>query len=466
MAGLLYNIGLSALRTHRRRLEVNGHNLSNVDTPGYSRQRVALSAGRNLPAGKHGLGSGVHAGDNRRYADPALERSVRVTTERLGFSNASSLLLTEAEPILGSPDDNHLGNAIDTLFGAVAELTLDPGSTFQREAMIDAADRLSATMRRMSAELQRVRDGADDRVRADVGEVNRMLGRVASLNDQIMRAENIDAEAPDLRDERDRTIAAIAELMDLQVVQGDFGMVDLQTRGGHSLVHGVEASALTAEPDPAVDGHLTIRVPTPGGSAALDAQRLGGALGGTIAARDGAIASQLAVLDDIAFDLADAINTALAGGTDLNGTSPGSPLFDVGGARAGAAGNMQLAAGMAGNPQALALSGNGAAGDNTVALEILRLQEQGIIGATNERPSDAVANGLFVFADAARSARQEAETSELLFSETTALRESLLGVSADEELVAITEAQRAFQGAAKVINAADEMTQQILSLKR
>jgi len=461
---LMYNIGLSALRTHRRRLEASGHNLSNVDTPGYSRQRVGLS--NSTGHGRHALGMGVDAGGARRYQDAALNRSVRGLTERLGFSNASSLLLTEAEPILGSPDENHLGNSMDSMFAEMGELTLDPGSTVRREAFLDGADRMAAQLRRMHADLERVRDGADDRVRASASEANRMLARVASLNDQIMRAENAQVEAPDLRDERDRAIAALSELMDVRTVEGDFGMVDLQTSNGDSLVNGVEHRQIVAEADPALDGHLSIRLSTAAGTLTLDAETVGGSIGGTIDARDGAIASQLAMLDDIAFDLATAINSALAGGTDLDGNTPGQPLFDVGTSRDGAAGRIQLAAGMAGNPRALALSGTGAAGDNTVALEILRLQEQGLVGATLERPSDAVANSLFLFADASRKARDAAETDDLMHAESVALRESMLGVSADEELVAITEAQRAFQGAAKVINAADEMTQEILALKR
>ena len=94
------------------------------------------------------------------------------------------------------------------------------------------------------------------------------------------------------------------------------------------------------------------------------------------------------------------------------------------------------------------------------------IEEQNIIGANLERPSDAVASSLYDLADASRDARSSEDETEIVFAEAKMVRDSVLGVSVDEELVYLTEAQRAFQGAAKILSTADQVMQEIMGLIR
>lgn len=465
MPSSMYTIGLRSTRAHRARLQVASHNLANADTEGYSRQSVRLNpAHARLEYGR-AMGLGVNASHPRREEDASIQRTLRDTGERNGFFRGSARLLSHAEAVMDNDAGHPVGNAVNTFFQRVGETSLDPTSLPRRQSLLDAADRLAISIRDSYAGIERIRTEADTHVTDVVEEVNNLTESIANLNQQVEDAENLSQHAGDLRDERDRAILELSELMNVTVLDGDNGMVNIQTSEGYLLVGGTDSNALGTQVNTANNGHLDITMAARPGNPIFPSNELGGFLGGIIEARDGALSRQLADLDDLAFDLANAVNTTLTTGTDLNGAA-GIALFDVSGTRLGAGQTIDLNAAIRNQADALALSGTGSVGDNTIALSLGQIEEQNIIGAGLERPSDAVSSSLYDLADAARDANDKSAETDLIYSEAKMIRDSVLGVSIDEELVKLTEAQRAFQGAAKVITTADEVMQEIMGLKR
>jgi len=462
----MYTIGLRSARAHRSRLQVASHNLANSDTEGYSRQSVRLNpAHARLDYGRS-LGLGVDASNPRRQEDASIQRTLRQTGERNGFFRGSARLLSHAEAIVDSDAGHPVANAINTFFQRVGEATLDATSLPRRQSVLDAADRLAISIRDSYAGIERIRSQADNHVTDVVNEVNNLSTTVANLNQEIEDAENISQHSGDLRDERDRALLALSELMDVNVLEGDNGMVNVQTSEGYLLVGGTNPHSLGVQANVNNNGHLDVTSSSRPGNIVVPSASLGGFLGGILDARDGALARQQSDLDDLAFDFANTVNTTLAAGTDLNGTTPGTQLFTVSATRAGAGRTVDINNAIRNQPDLLAFSATGAVADNSIALNLGRVEEQNIIGANLARPSDAVSTSLYDLADAARDANAKERESEVIFTEAKTIRDEFLGVSIDEELVMLTEAQRAFQGAAKVIKTADEVMQEIMGLKR
>ena len=465
MPNTMYTIGLRSTRAHRARLQVASHNLANADTEGYSRQSVRLNpAHARLQYGRS-VGLGVNASHPRREEDASIQRTLRDTGERNGFFRGSARLLSHAEAIVDSDAGHPVGSAVNTFFQRIGEASLDPTSIPRRQSLLDAADRLAISIRDSYASIERIRDEADTHVRDVVEEINNLTTTIANLNQQVEDAENVSQHSGDLRDERDRAILELSELMNITVLDGDNGMVNIQTNEGYLLVGGTDSHGLSVQANATNNGHLDITMASRPGNPVMPSTELGGFLGGIMDARDGALARQLSDLDDLAFDMANAVNATLATGTDLNGAA-GIALFDVSATRPGAGRTIDLNAAIRNQPASLALSGTASVGDNTIALALAQIEEQGIIGAGLERPSDAISSSLYDLADAARDANDKQAETEIIYAEAKMVRDSVLGVSIDEELVNLTEAQRAFQGAAKVITTADEVMQEIMGLKR
>jgi flagellar hook-associated protein 1 FlgK len=239
--------------------------------------------------------------------------------------------------------------------------------------------------------------------------------------------------------------------------------------GGGALVSGLNAGALVVFPDPANGGLAGVRLAPPDGSppAQLPVGALGGSMGGTLAARDGAMKAALDDLDRLAADIAGALNAKHVGGQGL-GIDPGTgaawtglALFASSDAGPITAGTLRLA--LSDARQLATAAAGGAAGDATNAHLLVATELAPLSGG---RDVQATLSGITsAFGAEARRAEAFAEQDAGLKEQLLTMRESRSGVSIDEELVEMQRAQRAFEALAKVIQVADEMTRTLIQLR-
>jgi flagellar hook-associated protein 1 FlgK len=245
------------------------------------------------------------------------------------------------------------------------------------------------------------------------------------------------------------------------VAQGD-GAVSLVLPGGGSLVSGVLAASVTLEPDATNGGLLRPRLTaTDGSSSLVRGDAFSGSMGGTFAARDGAMKKAVDDVDRLAFELAGVLNAAHAGGFGQDGDG-GRPLFTVGATSAGAAASLRVALTDASQ---LATAGSPASvpGDPANALALVATQRQALSGGRDVQASLSALTSSF----GAESQRAEAfaEQDAAMRDQLLAMRESVSGVSVDEELIELQKAQRAFEAITRVIQIADEMTKTLLAMR-
>jgi flagellar hook-associated protein 1 FlgK len=234
---------------------------------------------------------------------------------------------------------------------------------------------------------------------------------------------------------------------------------------GTSLVSGGFAAALSARPDAANGGHLALYATSPDGSGP---QRLrntpGGQLGGMITARDGAMRTAEASIDQLAFDLAGAMNTVHAAGYALDGTS-GHDLFATTATAAGAAASLAVDPAVGADPSLLAASSSAGTlpGDGTNLQALIATETQTLSSGMDV--SDTVANITARYGTAASGARASSDADTTILDNVSTLRQSVSGVSIDEELVEMQKAQRAYEAIAKVIQTTDAMLETLMSLR-
>jgi flagellar hook-associated protein 1 FlgK len=202
-------------------------------------------------------------------------------------------------------------------------------------------------------------------------------------------------------------------------------------------------------------------VATDGSSSVLPGGAVGGSGGGTRAARRGALKQARASVDRLAFDLAGELNRVHAAGTGLD-QSTGRALFTLGASAAGAAGTLRVA--LTGAAQ-LATSGSAATlpGDPANAIALLATQRQALSGGEDVQATVSAITSAFG-AESQRAAAY-AEQDAAMRDQLLAMRESVSGVSVDEELLEMQKAQRAFEAITRVIQVADEMTQALLEMR-
>jgi len=236
--------------------------------------------------------------------------------------------------------------------------------------------------------------------------------------------------------------------------------------GGTALVSDDRAAQLQTIPDPSNRGHLTLRMIRSDGSGpvALPSSVAGGHLGGSLAARDGTIGAASTALDSMAFDFANSLNTVHGAGFAQDGTT-GHAMFTIGATSAGAASQIDIDPALLADPSLLAASSSAAGlpGNNHNMLALVASERTALAGGSD--PATTFTNLVSSFGSASQRARAMSDQDGALLDHLSQMRESVSGVSLDEEMVKLTASQRAFEAVSKVITTADSMLDTLMSLK-
>jgi len=465
MSGLLSILsqGASSLQATTAWTQVISQNLANSSTPGYTRQRADLTA--MLPAERMGnayLGRGVMLAGVVQVRDRFVDAQFSAATGRQAASSAEMSVL---QGVTALDANGGVGPALSDFYARLRALAQNPGSQNYREAAVGSAQQLAMAFNTTATALEAARTGVDQQLSGSLTEVNQAAAQVAQLNAQIGAARVTGASPNDLLDARQRLADRLSQLTGAQPVANSEGDLNLVLTGGAALVTGTSAATLSGRPDGSNGGHLALYLSPPDGSAPVALQPpLGGSLGGALTARDGALKTAQASVDQLAFDLTGAINTVHQAGYALDG-STGRDLFVAQASATGAALAMKVNPLVSANSALLAAasSAGSAPGDATNLQALIDTETQTL--SSGSAVDGTLAQLTSRYGASARQAQAASEGDQAVLDNVTALRSSTSGVSVDEELVEMQKAQRAYEATSKVIKAADDMLNTLLSLR-
>jgi flagellar hook-associated protein 1 FlgK len=304
-------IGASALTAAQRAMETAAHNVANVNTEGYTRQRVELRAADPVPGifGKRGdgmRGMGVTIADVIRVRSSLVDANYRAQASTEAAWSARAEVMGRAEQVLG-PFGEGAPAALAEFWAGWEELSLHPDNPAARRGVLDAGGSLARSLRSAASQLDQLAGDTAAQVREEVGEVNRLAGQIARLNAGIADA-TAGAQAPnDLLDERDRLLDRLSALTGATFRPSDLGRVDVFL-GSMALVRGESVETLHAS-----DGVPATLGWSPGG---IDNLTVGGRLGALVDAGRTTLPGLQTELDTFANDLAQLVNGHHADGWD------------------------------------------------------------------------------------------------------------------------------------------------------
>lgn len=452
----LLNLGASALFTEQRASTVAGQNIANASTPGYTRQEVIRSS---VPPNTWG----VRVTSTDRANDEIVRRRLEDQLGLSGFADRRASRLSQLEDVAVDGGESGLLANFDAFFGSFRALEATPDDAAQRREVVAAGQTLASSMQRMAGDLERARVGLNQDIVGDIDQVNTLSADVARLNAAIKVAEAGGESANELRDQRDVALSGLAELTGAYGILDDDGDMTVVVNG---IVLAQKNQSYAVSAIPGSDG--TVRLEIPGTTRGdVTGQFSGGAIGGSIAARDGAVADAIASLDQLAFDFASAVNGVHQSYVGLDGVG-GRSFFAAPAAVTGAARNLQVDAAIAGDPSRIATATSAATlpGDNAGVTALNALESALVANGGTESLGEAARGIVSRLGTEVRSASSEETLQRGRLDALTAVREQTSGVSIEEQLLALDRSQRAYQAASKVIQTVDEMLETVLSLKR
>lgn len=423
----LLSLGSAGIAAQGSGVAVAQQNVANVNTAGYSRQRVDLEALARL--------GGVRADRPDRLEDSLLGARLRTNAGSLAWSRAGADALADLEQRLVAHAPS-LEERLGALRARFQQLAATPTDPTLRGAAVDAARELAAGFRDRAGELADARAEANARIRGRVDEASELARRLADANRAVARTGD-----PVLRDERDLLAQQLAELVGGAARIDPDGQLRFVLDGGAVLVDGTHAATLAATPDPVT---FDLAVAVVDGSTRRDVgTTLGGRLGGDLGFRDGALAAARTELDQLAAAVAAQYNAVHTANVALDG-STGRPLFTGTGAA-----DLEVEAAVAADPSLLATRApGGGPGDNGGALALVAAGP----GLANQA-IDLVAH----LGTAAARARADVRRDELAGEHLAALRDSLAGVDIQEELANLARFQHASAAMTSFVSTIDQM---------
>jgi flagellar hook-associated protein 1 FlgK len=470
MPGLLgtLELGSRSLQTQQQGVEVTGHNIANVNNPNYARQRLQIQTSPSVDTGLGQQGTGVNGVAIVRLRSELLDQQIQSEASVTGYLETVQRALNHAETDLGQTLNTQSGTAAGTagsqtglagelsaFFSAAQALANDPASVSQRQVLLAKAADLAARFNQTDQRLSTLQTSLNATVETETAEANTLLGQIADLNARIGRAELGSQTANDLRDLRQEKIESLAKLVKIEVGAETEGGVSI-SMGGTTFVSGGQVQDRLQAYD-AGGGQILLRAQSAGTPLTLT----GGSLAGAIEVRDGAVTGLRQDLNSLAASLMTEVNAIHRGGYNLNGGT-GADFFTGTGA-----GNIQVNAILAGNPALVqASSSAGESGNNQVALAMARLVDRPVTALGNQTVTQRYNQIVAGLGQSLASANMRLEDQKSVGNLLAAQRDSLSGVSLDEEMTDMVKYQKAFQASARLISTIADMLDTVIGMKQ
>ena len=331
----LLSIGGSAVAAYQRALGTVSNNIANLTTVGYSRQEVDLAAGAPQAIGAINVGTGVQIAGVKRQYDQFVEGTLRNAYSGLNTQGPLVQYANRIVDVMGS-ESVGFASALDQFFASAQALSGDPASIDLRGQFLRDAGGVANRLRELSSQLTTIDDDSKGEIQADIAKLNTLSQQLAYVNTQLLKNPTVDAQPPELLDQRDSLLRDMSKLAGIHVTTRTNGEVDvgIGNGGGSGLVvEGGVSRSLGASFSDAAAGKVDI-VLDPYGKPTSIPGLTSGSIGGLISFRQQALEPAQSQLDSVAANFVHSVNQINREGVDLNGNTGGDlfalqPIFRV-----------------------------------------------------------------------------------------------------------------------------------------
>ena len=460
--GGILNIGRVALLAQQQAIDVTGNNIANANTAGYSRQRVALETAPTIDTLIGPVGTGVTAAAVERIIDRFIEPQIQGAIQDAYRWGARQDVMERVEIVFNEAEGAGLNEALSGFFNAWQDLANNPSGYSERVTLTGKAEALATTFNQAHGDLVQLQADIDTSIGTTVAQINTIAGQLATLNNEISALATAGLNPNDQLDRRDSLLRDLSEHIDFTHAEGADGRVTVTLGDGNVLVGATAFGQLATVVD-AVTGHKDVVWDSAPG-VDLNADIGGGRLQGWLEARDMTVQGYIDDLNALATGAPDGLMARVNGlhqsGFDLSG-NPGLAFFT--GADAG---DLAVNSAILADSSLLAAAADaaGAPGGNGQAITIAALQYTATMNG-GSATFDGYYNGIVRDVGVqVNSAGDNHDQQSAMVQHLINYRESVSGVSLDEEMVNLVKFQHAYDAAAKLIKSVDEMLATVINM--
>ena len=451
MAGLanLLEMGKQGMLYAQASIQTTGKNIANVNTVGYSRQRLDINPLLPEIFSGFSLGSAINGDTLRRIREDFNDRQFWGQNSLMAQYTSEETLLRQLEGILPASNDAGLRAMLDEFWVAWNNLANDPEGTTVRTGVRDTAEILTQTFNRIHREYRNLQSNIGSDITSVIVDINNLTKQIAELN-RLNPGNNLDLE-----DQRDRLIDRLSTLANI-TVRKDGGSVSINM-GGLLLVAGRTSYNLNVDETLDSQGVGQIQIKLAGSDQQVNITS--GEMGAMLKVFNEDIPNALNQIDLLALTIIEQVNAVHQTGFNLDGIT-GLNFFDD---RAAGAASMRVDSAIVTDPFFIASSDTpGEPGNSEIAMAISSLSDEALIG--DQTIGENFRSLMSTVGNRIRGANFLRTSQEKVVDHLALQRQSVSGVSIEEEMTRLVKLEQAFAAASRLVATADELVRTLLQL--
>jgi flagellar hook-associated protein 1 len=462
MNGLGIDIARKALQSMQQAMDVTAHNIANANTEGYTRQRVIFGTTEPFPAPSFNrpmttavFGTGVEVKTVQRVREGYFDGQTRKENQSLGSWEVTDNTMKQLETIFNEPSTSGLQTIMGEFYNSWQELSKNPESASVRNTVIQTAQMLVTSFNQIDKKFTSLQDNVNEQIGVAVGEINDLANQLSSVNKDILKAVTYGTQPNDLLDQRDQILDKLSKYLDISTVEQETGVAKVAVNGVF-IVDDFSAHELQVVRDPVNSGYYNVEWTHTDASFVYT----NGSLRSLVDSRDTLVPKYRTNLDTLAESMVSKINEIHGEGYSLDGTITGLDFFS-----GTTAADIAISEDISG-PEMIGASLTGAQGDNSNALRIAQLKNELIMEDETVSLDDYYRSLITNLGVESQTSNRMVNNSKQYLDLIETHRQSVSGVSLDEEASNMIKFQKGYQAAARLVSVMSEMLDDLINVGR
>lgn len=457
ISSLLYT-ARDSLITHQLAIDVTGSNIANVDTPGYTQQRPEFKAVGSINIDINSAQVGVDIERISRIYDRYIEAQLIEQQQNGGYSETMLQGLQNIEVIVDDTNGGGLNEALNNFWAAWESLSQNPGDEIQRSSLYSVSENLINTVTYYYQNLTDLKKEWNDSISAIVSQINDQIREITDLNSRLINAGENRGDNNTLLDKRAEALRQLSTLVDINYFENNDGTINVYLSNGQPLLQGYVGRYLTT--DIGTDGLMDIISPALNNVVLNDAMTRG-KLGAVLELQKSTVPQYLDYLDQFSLKIAERVNELHAAGYDSY-QNTGADFFVISDL-ANPAALIKISDAITEDKNRIAAS-RSVNGDGENASQIASIQKELIMSGNTSTLNGFVSSMVGKIGHQVSAAKTYDDHQTIVSCHLTERRDSISGVSIDEEMIRLIKFQMGYTAAANLCSTVNELMDELMAI--
>jgi flagellar hook-associated protein 1 len=447
-----------SLFAHRLAIDVTGGNVANVNTPGYTRQRVDMRSEGSANARGGNTQIGVAIDRVERIYNSYIESQVIEQTQNSSYSDTMLLGFQNIERVLDDTNGSGINDRLNKFWSSWENLSNNPAGKAERNDLLSAAKNLVETINSYKRNLDTINTDMNRSITDTVSQINHKIVEIRGLNEKLFGTGNSEIDTKsDLLDKRSKALKDLSGLINISQLENSDGTIDVYLPNGEPLVQGKTSRTLSVETD---NTSLLSNIYFTDPLKPLNGILTNGKLGAFIELQNTVIPKYIGYINDFTRELSASVNVLHTSGYDAY-KNVGSDFFTITDLVNNPSGTIDINSIIIADPNRIAGSET-VTGDGVIASKIATVQNELLID--NATLNSFLATMVGEIGSQVSDAKMDSDYQTIIMNQLENQRESISGVSIDEEMIQLIKYQMGYTAAGKLVVSADEMLDTLMGL--